>query len=98
MIIKQDPLSLAEVKEMVGEGNEEVEKFAKSFTKMKPETAKKFKEDLEKLAILKLKTEGIVKIIDILPEDASDLNKIFIDTNLDEDEINKILEVVKKYR
>ncbi|MBI2124317.1 hypothetical protein HYT92_00855, partial [Candidatus Pacearchaeota archaeon] len=46
----------------------------------------------------KLKPENIAKIIDFLPEDASDINKIFIDTGLDENETAKIIEIVKKYR
>ena len=98
MIIKQEPMSMAEVKAMLTEEKTEMEKFVKTFSKMKPEEAKKFREDLEKLEIIKMKPETTVKIIDLLPEDASDLNKIFIDVSLDEDEINKILEVVKKYK
>src|SRR3989338_509217 len=37
----------------------------------------------------------IVKIVDLLPEDASDINKIFSDISLNEDEVNKILGIVK---
>ena len=48
--------------------------------------------------MLKLKQEHIVKIVDLLPEDALDLNKIFTDVSLDEDETTKILEIVKKYK
>ena len=44
---------------------------------------------------LKIKKDHVVKIIDLLPADASDLNKIFIDVNVNEDEINKILEIIK---
>ena len=98
MIIKQEPVSLAEAKELVGDERPDVQKFVKTFTKMKTEEAKKMREEIEKLEILKVKLENIAKIIDILPEDASDLNKIFVDVSLDEDEINKILEVVKKYK
>ena len=98
MIIKQEPMSMAEVKGMLTEEKTEMEKFVKTFSKMKPDEAKKFREELEKLEIIKMKPETLVKVIDLLPEDASDLNKIFIDVSLDEDEINKILEVVKKYK
>ena len=45
--------------------------------------------------LLKLKREHLVKIIDLLPEDSSDLNKVFTDVSLNEDENNKILELVK---
>ena len=53
------------------------------------------KSELEKLDLIKLKEEHIIKIIDIFPQDASDLNKIFTDVSLNEDETNKILEIVK---
>ena len=67
----------------------------KKFIKTKPEKAKKIKEELEKLDLLKLKKEHIVKITNLLPGDTSDLNKIFTDVSLNEDEISKILGVVK---
>lgn len=100
MIIERTPLSLNEVEEIIkdspdSEKKEEIKKFLKKFLKTKPEQAKKIKENLEKLDLLKIKKEHIIKIIDLLPTDASDLNKIFIDVSLSEDEINKILEVVK---
>jgi DNA-directed RNA polymerase subunit F len=98
MIIKQEPLSMAEVKKIVKDENEELEKFVKSFVKMKPEDAENMKKELEGLGILKIKPEHIVKIADLLPEDASDVNKICVDVGLDEEEIGKILGVVKKYK
>lgn len=100
MIIDRTPLNLNEVEDIMknlpeSEKIEETKLFLKKFLKSKPEHAKKIKEGLEKLDLLKLKREHIVKIIDLLPTDASDLNKIFVDVSLNEDEINKILEVVK---
>ena len=47
---------------------------------------------------MKLKTENISKIIDIIPENAEDLNKIFTEVGLDEDETKKILEAVKQFK
>ena len=73
----------------------ESEEYLKKFLKAKPSQAKKIKKEVEELDILKIKREHIVKIIDLMPEDASDLNKIFIDIGLTEDETNKILDVVK---
>ncbi len=46
---------------------------------------------------MKLKEEHIVKIVDFMPGDASDLNKVMVDVSLDQEEVNKILDVVKKY-
>ena len=53
------------------------------------------KEGLEKADLLKVKREHLVKIADLLPQDASDVNKIFVDVSLNEEETNKILELVK---
>ena len=44
------------------------------------------KKELEGLNNHKIKNEHIVKIIDMLPKDASDIHKIFIDISLDENE------------
>jgi DNA-directed RNA polymerase subunit F len=100
MILDRTPLNLNEVKDLLkevadSERKEEMETYLKKFAKTKPEQAKKIKEELEALDMLKLKREYMVKIIDLLPQDASDLNKIFIDVSLTEDETNKILEIIK---
>ena len=55
------------------------------------------KKELKKLDLIKLKDNDIVKIVDFMPEDAVDLNKIITEVSLDQDEVNKILEIVKKY-
>jgi DNA-directed RNA polymerase subunit F len=100
MIKEMQHLSLAEAQEILNarEEKEEIKKFIKKFIKLKIADAKKLREDLRALDMLKLKEEYIVKIIDLLPEDAADLNKIFVDTSLNEDETNKVLEIVKKYK
>ncbi len=100
MILERTPLNLNEVEKIIedspeNEKKEEMRQFLKKFLKTKPEQAKKIKESLEKLDLLKIKREHLVKIIDLLPADSTDLNKIFVDISLNEDEINKILEVVK---
>lgn len=100
MILDRIPLNMNEVEEILkdipeSEKKTEAEEYLKKFIKAKPNQAKKLKEELEALDILKIKREHIVKIIDLLPEDASDLNKIFVDISLTEDETNKILDVIK---
>ena len=72
-----------------------MELFLKKFLKAKSGQAKKIKADLEKLDSIKIKREHIVKIVDLVPEDVSDLNKIFTDVSLNEDENGKILEIIK---
>lgn len=100
MILERTPLNLNEVDEIIkdipdSDKKEEMKTYLKKFLKTKSSSAKKIKESLEKLDLLKIKPEHMVKIIDLLPSDASDLNKIFIDVSLNEDETNKILEIVK---
>lgn len=71
----------------------------KNYVNTKPEKIKLLKSEIEKLNILKLNSKHISKIVDLMPEDAEDLRKIFVgeDFNLDQDEINSILETVKKH-
>jgi DNA-directed RNA polymerase subunit F len=44
---------------------------------------------------MKLKNSDIIKIVEILPENAIELNKIVVEASLDEDEIKKILDIIK---
>ena len=99
MIIEQAPLTMAEVAELAGDSEKELgfKTFIKKFVSMDAERAREMKKEIENLKLLKLKQEYIVKIIDFMPEDAVDLNKVLQDASLDQDEINKITEIVKKY-
>lgn len=99
MIKDQKPLTYAEVLELVGEGEraKKVTSFIKKFYKLKPADSKKLSEELRSLDLMKLKDDYIVSIVNFLPQDASDLIKILPDTSFDQEEINKILDIVKKY-
>ena len=97
MIKKNKALSMAESLEYVEKENE-VFKFIKSFTKLSPKEAREFRKKLEDLKLMKLKSPEIVKIIDVVPEDKEDLNKIFVSMSLDEDESKKILDTVKEFK
>jgi DNA-directed RNA polymerase subunit F len=99
MIKEQIPLTMAEVVDLAGATEKEqgVKSFIKQFIKMPLETALKMKEEIKKLDLIKLKDEHIVKIIDFMPEDASDLTKVISGVSLNQDEITKILDIVKKY-
>ena len=98
MIKKMTPLSLAEVKELVKDSeNADIKGFIKKFEKGDLKKSDEIKNELESLDLVKLKKMDIVKIIDLLPEDSSDLNKIVTETSLDENETEKILGVIKKY-
>jgi DNA-directed RNA polymerase subunit F len=72
--------------------------FIKKFVKLNAKEAEKMKKELRDLNMLKMKEEYIVKIVDLLPEDGVDLNKIFNEITLDENERTQILDIVKKFK
>jgi len=101
MIKSSQPLTLAEVKEIVKESGtdvKEMEHYLKTFCVLDLKEAKEMKKELTDLNFMALKEEYIIKIVDFLPEDKEDLLKILVDVTVSEDETNKILDVVKKYR
>ena len=100
MAIKEEtPITMAEVVSLAGDSEKGVaiKKFIKGFNKMDVKKAEEMREELRGLDLIKLKDLHIVKIIDFMPSDASELNKVIIDVSLDQEEVNKILDVVGKY-
>jgi DNA-directed RNA polymerase subunit F len=100
MVIKEEkPITIAEVLELVkdSESSKDIKEFIKKFDILELKDALKMKEELKSLDLIKLKDQHIVKIVDFKPSDASELNKILPETSLDSEEIEKILDVVKKY-
>ncbi|HRZ85804.1 MAG TPA: hypothetical protein P5277_03420 [Candidatus Paceibacterota bacterium] len=100
MIKEMKPLSLAESKMMIesNEENEKINEYLKRFSKIKQKDMEKLKEEILSLDNHKIKQDHITKIIDFLPEDASDINKIFTDISLEDNEIKQIIEIVAKYK
>lgn len=97
MIIKSDSLSASEAKEYLGKEQEAVKSFIGKFTKLSSKEAKDFREKLEKLELMKMNSRHISKIIDLLPTSLEEINKIFTDLSLDENEANKIIDIVKQF-
>jgi DNA-directed RNA polymerase subunit F len=100
MAIKEErPICIAEVHELIGdsERGKQLKDFIKNFNNMKFSDAKKMMEDIVALKILKLKESHIVKIVDFKPADATELNKVLSEISLDSEEVEKILDVVRKY-
>ncbi len=101
MIKEMTPMSMSESLEYIkgdDEKSAEIKGFIKKFVKISPKDAKEMRDKLEALNLLKLKPEYAVKIIDLLPDNSENLNKIFTDVGLDEDETKKILDIVKEYK
>jgi DNA-directed RNA polymerase subunit F len=100
MIKEKKPLAMYEVENIIN-GIEETDKtkeikiFIKKFIKANNEKSKKIKDAVEKLNIIKLREIDILKVADMVPESAVELNKIVTEASLDEDETNKILDAIK---
>ncbi len=97
MIRKSEPLSMAEATEYLGKEQENLKGFIGKFTKLKVQNAKDFRKKLEELDLMKMNEKHISKIIDLLPASSEEVNKIFTDISLDEDETKKIIDVVKQF-
>lgn len=97
MILNKTPLALAQVKEYAKNVDETrpIALYLKKFCKISKGDADKLAADLRALDNHKIKEETIVKILDMIPRDAEDLNKIFLDVSLTEEESNTILALIK---
>ncbi len=101
MIKNNEPLSMAEASAYVEKNSDsdtDLIGFFKKFTKLKPEQAVKLKKEIQELDFVKINSRHLSKIIDLMPEDKEELIKIFVDIELNEDETNKILNIIKKYK
>lgn len=99
MILDKKPLALAEIKQYIKdlEDKKATQDYLKNFVKVSKADAEKMAKEIKELNNPKIKDEHIVKVVDFLPKDSEDVNKIFIDTSLSEEEANVISEIVKKY-
>lgn len=104
-IIDTDPITIAEVKEILTELSEQYEltyeqnlalDHVTKFSKLDEEKAKKLVEELSET----LKKTQAVKIADIMPEDMADLRLLFAKERgtYKKEDLEKILEIVDKYR
>lgn len=101
MIRKSEPLSMPEITEYLDKKNEneaELLSFVKKFTALSSKDAKDMKKKLEELDLMQLRDENIVKIIDVMPENAEELSKILSGVSVDDEETKKILEVVREFK
>ena len=99
MILDKKPLTLAEVTNLIGDSEkaEGMKKFIKTFNKMKLEDAMKMKEELEALDLIQLKEDHIVSLVNFVPKDSVELNKVLSGVSLNQEEVDKILNVTKNY-
>lgn len=101
MIIDKKPLSMAEAFRYIKSDDDsetDIVGFIKKFVKPKKDKAEEIRKSLETLESMKIKGEHITKVIDLMPETKEELNKIFVDVSLEEDEIQKILNIIKEFK
>ncbi len=100
-----DPITIAEVKEMLEKLSENYEltyeqnltlDHVTKFSKLEEESAKKLVEELSEI----IKKTQAIKIADIMPEDMADLRLMFAKErgSYKQEDMEKILEIVDKYR
>ena len=109
-IIQKSPIAISNVLEQIKkvkkEGKREIAyredkilKYCKNLELVKSKDVEKFFDELKELEISRLDDEQIVKIIDVLPKNGSELRAIVSNsgTIIVDENVNKILDVVKKY-
>ena len=103
-ILEERPITISEVKERIWENKNPIPKgiktlaYLKSVSTLKEKKALELKEELEKLGLARLKDKHIVKLIDIMPTDMDSLKVILSqDVTLKQEDLQKILEVLKSY-
>ena len=101
MIRNSTPLSMAESLEYLNldrDSEKNVREFIKKFVKLTPKEAKELRKKLMDLNLIKMNETNICKLIDILPERPEEVNKIFVDVSLDENETKQILDAIKGFK
>ena len=98
MILNKTPMSLPYVREYTQELDETkpIILYVKKFCLVSKEDADEIATNLRALQSMKIKEEHIVKIVDVQPQDAEDLHKIFVDVSLTEGEAAAILACIKR--
>ncbi|MFH1821731.1 MAG: RNA polymerase Rpb4 family protein [Methanobacteriota archaeon] len=105
-VVKEKPVPLSEVLGILEKTKKEGEleywqrltyDYAQKFAKPKLIKAKELMEEL--LKVEKIREHQAVAIVDLMPETKEDIELIFSKerTKLEDDEVKKILEIVKKY-
>lgn len=96
------PLTLLEVRELLEKGEQETTAAKKTLEYLKKFSKKEQKAELVRALseIPKLKINQIVKIADFMPETHSDLRVLLVgeEITLEENEAEKTLEIVNKFR
>jgi DNA-directed RNA polymerase subunit F len=97
MIEKSESISIPEAFEYISEDHKELKSFMKKFIKISDKDAKELRKKIEELDLIKIRPSHISKILNLMPKTKEELNKIFTDVSLDENESNQILDAIKQF-
>jgi DNA-directed RNA polymerase subunit F len=97
-LLEKTPLAIAEVAQHIKDLDEKkvLAGYLKKFSKLSKEEAVKLKEEIRALNNLKIKEAGIVKVADFIPQTPEEVNKIFTEVSLSEEEIKSIISKTKR--
>ncbi len=105
-IVSKRPVSISEVKKEIEEKGENLNyregKLLEYFKKIEVipyENIEKIKEEIKEIGINRLDEEDIIKILNVIPTDGTQLRAILSGSGIilvDED-VSKILDILKKY-
>lgn len=105
-ILGERPVAMAEVREIIKEKKKDINfretkslDYINTFAKLKLKDVEEIKRGLEDLGISRLKERQVIKIIDIMPVDIDSLKLILTseEITLKQDDLDKIIEVVRKH-
>lgn len=108
-VISKEPVSVSEVESLMEKKvseteltyrEEKISEYMKKFSQLSQENFEKAKEEILSLEIPRLEEEHIIKIIDIMPKNGTELRAIVSHsgTVLVDESVNKILDVLNKYK
>ncbi len=98
-VVSRKPLTLAEAKELIKDLEEKqvLHDYFKTFTTLSAHDAKECVQKLHALNSQKLNDAHIVKLVDVLPKDIEDVNKVCNDLSLTEEEASAVLAITTKF-
>jgi len=98
MIKKSNALSMVESTEYLDGEQKELRVFIKQFVELNLKDSKELRKKLNELNLIKLDEKSISKTIDFLPMSLEEINKVFNETSLNEDETKKVIELIKEFK
>jgi DNA-directed RNA polymerase subunit F len=98
-VLNQESVPLSELKEYItlSEEQKPLQDYLKKFTKLPKTKSKALAKEVKDLNSPKIKEHDITKISDFVPKTQEEINKIFTDVSLSEEEANAITEITSKY-